>query len=132
MSARRSQLEPLADAGSKRAAVGARALRAASALDARDSPSSASPSARCGLGAVAEPALHHLLEPIAPAARACPTALADAVALALALLIVVYLHVVVGEMIPKNLAIAGPDRAALVLVPPLLVVARALRARHPR
>ena len=32
--------------------------------------------------------------------------------------IVVYLHVVMGEMIPKNIALAGPDRAALVLGTP--------------
>jgi len=42
-------------------------------------------------------------------------------------LIVVYLHVVAGEMIPKNLALAGPERAALVLVPALLMVSRVLR-----
>ena len=38
----------------------------------------------------------------------------------------VYLHVVVGEMIPKNLAIAGPERAALALASPLVGLARAL------
>jgi CBS domain containing-hemolysin-like protein len=53
----------------------------------------------------------------------------------LALVVVVYCHVVVGEMIPKNLALAGPERAALWLAPPLVLVAqgtslviRALRA----
>jgi CBS domain containing-hemolysin-like protein len=48
------------------------------------------------------------------------------VAFALALALVVYLHVVVGEMVPKNLAIAGPDRAALLLAPPLGWLSRAL------
>jgi CBS domain containing-hemolysin-like protein len=43
------------------------------------------------------------------------------------LLIVVYLHVVVGELVPKNLAIAGPERAALVLAPALLFVTSVLR-----
>ena len=51
----------------------------------------------------------------------------DGLALALALLIVVYLHVVVGEMIPKNLALAGPERSALILVPVLLFITRTLR-----
>ena len=37
----------------------------------------------------------------------------------------VYLHVVLGEMVPKNLALAGPDRAALLLAPPLVWCARA-------
>ena len=37
------------------------------------------------------------------------------VAFTVGLAVVVYLHVVLGEMIPKNIALAGPDRAALVL-----------------
>jgi CBS domain containing-hemolysin-like protein len=47
------------------------------------------------------------------------------VAFVLALGVVMYFHVVIGEMIPKNLAIAGPERAALLLAPPLVLVARA-------
>ena len=38
----------------------------------------------------------------------------------IALALVVYLHVVLGEMVPKNLALAGPDRVVLVLAPPLV------------
>jgi CBS domain containing-hemolysin-like protein len=79
-----------------------------------------------GLGALAEATLHHLISPVLERLGLSPT-LASPIALALALLIVVYLHVVVGEMIPKNVAIAGPERAALVLVPALLFTARALR-----
>src|SRR5690606_39382347 len=41
-----------------------------------------------------------------------------------ALLLVVYLHVVLGEMVPKNLAVSTPDRAALWFGPPLVWVAR--------
>ncbi len=39
----------------------------------------------------------------------------------------VYLHVVLGEMIPKNLALAAPDRAALVLGPPIWAIVTVLR-----
>jgi CBS domain containing-hemolysin-like protein len=76
-----------------------------------------------GLGAVGEPAVAHLLE--RPFERmGLPEGLLHPVAFALALTIVVYLHVVVGEMVPKNLAIAGPERSALLLAPPLVAVAR--------
>ena len=47
----------------------------------------------------------------------------------------VYLHVVLGEMIPKNIALAGPDRAALVLGPPVwafVTVLRPVIAGHQR
>ncbi|MEP6667425.1 MAG: CNNM domain-containing protein, partial [Nocardioidaceae bacterium] len=37
-----------------------------------------------------------------------------------ALAIVVYLHVVLGEMVPKNIALAGPERAALALGAPMM------------
>ena len=70
------------------------------------------------LGAISESALHHTLEVDGTSrglARADQCARA-----ALALLIVIYLHVVIGEMIPKNLSISSPERAALILVPPCL------------
>lgn len=124
MAARRSQLEPLAEQGSK---------RASRALEALENVASLLACAQLGitvcsvlLGAVAENALHHiLLHPVE--AAGLPSEVADIVALLLALFIVVYLHVVLGEMVPKNLAIAGPDRAALWLAPALLAITKALR-----
>jgi CBS domain containing-hemolysin-like protein len=124
MAVRRSTLEPLADAGSKRAASCLLALERLGSMLATAQLGITVCSV--GLGALAEAALHHLLEPVF-AAWGLSEAWAGGVALALALLIVSYLHVVVGEMIPKNLAIAGPDRAALVLVPPLFLISRTLR-----
>lgn len=124
MAARRSTLEPLAAAGSRRAQI---------CLEALEQMGSLLACAQLGitvcsvlLGAISEAALHHALEPVVHA-LGLPLAVADGGALALALLVIIYLHVVVGEMIPKNLAIAGPERAALVLVPALVYVTRALR-----
>lgn len=124
MSARRSTLEPLAASGSRRAQV---------CLDALEQMGSLLACAQLGitvcsvlLGAISESALHHALEPVVHH-LGLPDGVTDGVALALALLIVVYLHVVVGEMIPKNLALAGPERSALILVPVLLFITKALR-----
>ncbi|GGB72064.1 membrane protein [Knoellia flava TL1] len=124
MSARRSQLEPLAEEGSR----GARA-----ALDAMSRTGILLATAQLGitvcsvlLGAVSEAALHHAL--VGPVeALGAPEALADVLALVIALLVVVFLHVVVGEMIPKNISIATPERAAIALVPALVVVSRVVR-----
>jgi CBS domain containing-hemolysin-like protein len=124
MAARRSQLEPLAAHGSRRAQI---------CLDALEQMGSLLACAQLGitvcsvlLGAISEAALHHALEPVVQR-LGLPDGVTDGVALALALLVIVYLHVVVGEMIPKNLAIAGPERVALILVPVLLYITRALR-----
>ncbi|NUR82274.1 MAG: HlyC/CorC family transporter [Dermatophilaceae bacterium] len=124
MAVRRSTLEPLADAGSKRAASCLLALERLGSMLATAQLGITVCSV--GLGALAEAALHHLFEPVFHTVG-LSEAWAGGVALAIALLIVSYLHVVVGEMIPKNLAIAGPDRAALVLVPPLFLISRTLR-----
>ena len=64
--------------------------------------------ASLALGAIAEPALAHVLEPVFDAVNV-PEGLLHPVSFAVALAIVVYLHVVLGEMVPKNIALAGPS-----------------------
>ena len=79
-----------------------------------------------GLGYLGEPAIAHALEgPFADIGL--PDSLVHPVAFAIALGLIGYLHVVLGEMVPKNIALAGPDRAALVLAPPLVMIVRVLR-----
>jgi len=78
------------------------------------------------LGVVAEPAIAHLIEdPLA--AIGVDEDLSHVISFVLALALVVYLHVVLGEMVPKNLAVAGPDRAVLMFGPPLVWIARMVR-----
>ncbi|MEK8228974.1 CNNM domain-containing protein [Oerskovia sp. M15] len=77
------------------------------------------------LGLVSEPVIAHLLE-VPFSAWGVPEALVHPVALVIALGLVTYLHVVLGEMVPKNIALAGPERVALVLAPVLVVVVRVL------
>jgi CBS domain containing-hemolysin-like protein len=79
-----------------------------------------------GLGAVAEPAVAALLEPAFAAVRV-PEAVLHPVAFALALLLTSVLHMLLGEMVPKNIALAGPERAAMLLAPPLVGFIRLFR-----
>jgi CBS domain containing-hemolysin-like protein len=121
ISARRSQLEPAAEAGSRRARTALRAMEHVSVMLACAQLGITVCS--LGLGAVAEPVVAHLIE--APlGAAGLPDSAVHLIAFAIALTIVVYLHVVVGEMVPKNLALAAPDRAALALAPALMAVSR--------
>lgn len=124
ISARRSSIEPRAEEGSRAARTVLWAMENVSLMLA---------TAQLGitvcsvsLGVVAEPALAHALEgPLH--SLGLSTSWAHGVAVAIALLIIVGLHVVVGEMVPKNAAVASPDRAALVFGPPLVAVARVFK-----
>jgi CBS domain containing-hemolysin-like protein len=78
------------------------------------------------LGAVAEPTVAQLLEPVFAAARV-PDDLVHAIGYVLALALVVFLHLVIGELVPKNLAMADPERTALWLSPGLVGFARVFR-----
>lgn len=70
------------------------------------------------LGAVTKPAVHHWLTPMFSHWGA-PQWLADVAGFVLALLIVTFLHLVVGEMAPKSWAIAHPERSATLLAIPM-------------
>ncbi len=124
ISTRRSAIEPLVARGSRRARITLRAMERVSILLA--GAQLGITLASLGLGAVAEPAVAHLLERVFGAAGAGGH-FVHPLAFVIALLIVVFLHVVLGEMVPKNLAMAGPERAALLLVPSLAQLARLLR-----
>jgi CBS domain containing-hemolysin-like protein len=76
------------------------------------------------LGRIGEPAVADLLEKPFGAAG-ISNALLQTVSFVLALAVVVTLHVLLGEMVPKNIAIAGPEKAAMLLIPPYLAYMRA-------
>lgn len=124
VSARRTQIEPRAEAGSRWARTTLKAMENLSLVIGVNQLGITV--ASLVLGAVGEPAVSHLIEPLLGAAHVPPTFL-HPIAFALSLAIVVYLHVVLGEMIPKNIALAGPDRAALVLGPPIWAIVVVLR-----
>lgn len=70
------------------------------------------------LGAVTKPAVHHWLTP-AFASAGLPLWGADIAGFVLALIIVTFLHLVIGEMAPKSWAIAHPERSATMLAIPM-------------
>ncbi|MFB4348294.1 hemolysin family protein [Microbacterium sp. CR_7] len=122
ISARRSQIEPRAEQGSRSAKTALYAMEHATLMLA----TSQLGITICSLLIlnVSEPAIHHLLA--APLhAIGWSDAVVDTVSFAIALLIVSFLHVVFGEMVPKNLAFSVPDRAVLLLAPPLVWVSKA-------
>ena len=124
ISARRSAIEPLAAQGNRRAQTVLWAMENVSLMLACAQLGVTVCST--GLGVVAEPALAHLVEePLH--ALGVSTALAHPIAFVLALAVVVYLHVVLGEMVPKNLAVAGPETAVMWFGPPLVWLGRVLR-----
>lgn len=70
------------------------------------------------LGAITKPAVHHAITPLIRDLGA-PAWAADVGGFVLALLIVTFLHLVVGEMAPKSWAIAHPERSATLLALPM-------------
>jgi CBS domain containing-hemolysin-like protein len=121
ISARRSQIEPKAEAGSKAAKTTLWAMEHATLMLA----TSQLGITVCSLVIlnVSEPAIHHLLE-IPLGLTPLSAEAIGVIAFVIALLLVTFLHVVVGEMVPKNISFSVPTRAALILAPPLVMVAR--------
>ena len=122
IAARRSIIEPMAVTSS----------RARSTIKAMEEVSLMMACAQLGitlcgvlLGAVGEPAVATLLEPVFEAVGG-PESWLHPVSLTIALLLVVSAHVALGEMVPKNIAIAGPERTAIALAPILRAIASAI------
>ena len=113
IASRRGALEARAEEGDRRAK---RALGFASNLNLQLAGSQLGITmASLGLGAVAEPAIAGLLESGLEQLGELPEGLVNGIAFAVALTIVVFAHMVIGEMVPKNIAIAAPERTLLAL-----------------
>lgn len=124
ISARRSQIEPKADAGSRAAKTALWAMEHATLM-----------LAACQLGItvcsllilnVSEPAIHNLLG-VPLALTGWPDEVIGAIAFVVTLVIVSFLHVVFGEMVPKNISFSVPDRSVMLLATPLVGFATVFR-----
>jgi CBS domain containing-hemolysin-like protein len=124
ISARRDRLEALAEQGRTSAVT---VIRAGEQLPAMLAGAQLGVTvASLLLGRIAEPAVAGLLQ-TAFGLTGIPTALLHTLAFIVALGLVVTLHVLLGEMVPKNIALAGPERTAMLLVPAYLPYVRAAR-----
>lgn len=124
IAARRAQIEPLAQEGNKAAKVTLKAMEKVSLMLA---------TAQLGITVssililvVAEPSIQRLMMPLFELIGV-DYQTGYTLSFLVALVLVTYLHVVFGEMIPKNLAIAIPDRMSLILAPMLYGVSVAFR-----
>ena len=76
--------------------------------------------ASLALGWIGEPALVHLIEPALgwlPGVAA--TTASHVIAVAVAFMLITFLHVVVGELVPKSMALQMPERVALAVALPM-------------
>jgi len=124
LASRRSRLEALAAAGDRRADSALAGIRELSLMLA--GAQLGITMASLGLGAVAEPALAAGLEQLFGLVGV-PAGLRHAIAFTIALSIVVFLHMVVGEMAPKSWAITHPEDSALLLARPFRAFALVVR-----
>ncbi len=132
VSVRRSRIEALIEAGNATARVVQAAI---SDLDRYIAATQLGITiASLGLGWVGEPALGHLVEPLVEAVLeplshilpqgAIEATSAVAIGGAIAFLIITFLHVVVGELMPKSIALQNPESTSLWVARPIVWIAR--------
>ncbi|MGH0033215.1 MAG: hemolysin family protein [Myxococcota bacterium] len=122
---RRTQIELWVNEGRRGASS------AAAAIDGLDDAIAATQLgitlASIGLGFVGEPALARLIAPLLEATPLASGAAVHTLAIAVAFAIITFLHVVVGELAPKAIALDHPGPVALFAARPLLVFGRIFR-----
>lgn len=124
LASRRSRLEQMAADGNRAARAALAGIRELSLMLAGAQLGITMCS--LGLGIVAEPAIAGLIES-ALGGIDIPSGVRHAIAFTIALSLVVFLHMVVGEMAPKSWAIAHPEESALVLSRPFRLFTRLFR-----
>jgi CBS domain containing-hemolysin-like protein len=123
VSVRRTRIEQLASAGNARARAVQGALQSLDAFIAATQLGITM--ASIGLGWIGEPALAHLIEPaltflpglVAPAA-------AHTAAVGVAFVLITALHIVLGELAPKSIALQRPEGTALLVTQPTALFLR--------
>jgi magnesium and cobalt exporter, CNNM family len=117
MAARRTRIEELASLGNPTAIMALKSIRELSFMLA--GAQLGVTMASLGLGFVAEPAVAHGIESALEGVVELPPGLLHTASFVIALTLIVFFHMVVGEMAPKNIAIAEPEKSALFLAIPM-------------
>ncbi len=125
LASRRSRIEQLAAEGDKRARHALAGLRELTLMLAGAQLGITMCS--LGLGAVAEPAVGRIIEGVLGEVFTLSDTARHLIAFTIALSIVVFLHMVVGEMAPKSWAISHPENSSLLLARPFRLFARIFR-----
>jgi putative hemolysin len=120
VSARKVRLQALADRGDRRAGI---------ALGLAMTPDRFLPTVQVGItlmailsGARGESAISRLLTP--PLAQVLPREYSDPIASVLAIVLLTYLTLIVGELVPKQIALNSPETIASFLSRPIDLLAR--------
>jgi len=122
LAARRSRIEQLAADGNKRAVSALAGIRELTLMLAGAQLGITMCS--LGLGAVAEPAIAHIIEAALGELIDLSETTLHVIGFTLGLSLVVFLHMVVGEMAPKSWAISDPERSSLLLARPFRAFVR--------
>ena len=122
LAARRSRIEQLAADGNKRAVSALAGIRELTLMLAGAQLGITMCS--LGLGAVAEPAIAHIIEGALGEWFDLSETTLHVMGFTLGLSLVVFLHMVVGEMAPKSWAISDPERSSLLLARPFRAFVR--------
>ncbi|MEI6862177.1 MAG: CNNM domain-containing protein, partial [Verrucomicrobiota bacterium] len=116
---RASQLKPMAKTGGWRVRL---ALRALDNMDATLSATQLGVTlASLGLGWAGEPFVAHRLEPVLAWCGVTTPATVSAIAFGVAFVVISFLHIVLGELGPKWIALQRPKRITLLAGGPLIV-----------
>ena len=77
--------------------------------------------ASLGLGWIGEPAIAHLIEPLIDKfPTAAQSGISHSISSGLAFIMITFLHVVVGELAPKSIALQNPEKTSLVVAQPTI------------
>jgi CBS domain containing-hemolysin-like protein len=123
---RRTRIEELATRGNRRAVSARKAIKELNLM--LSGCQLGITLASLGLGWIGEPALAHLLEGVFDFLPSPLDAIAThGTAIVIAFAVITFLHVVLGELVPKNMAIAKPEGTALWIATPMRAFTYAFR-----